>query len=66
MKEGDMVYYWPFMAKEPKNVGVLFDRDDDSDAWLEEKAPRPMWNVLIEGKMKWIRTRDLREINESR
>ncbi len=50
------------MAKEPKNIGVLFDYDNDDDAWLEDKGPRPTWNVLIEGKMKWIRTRDLREI----
>ena len=33
MKEGDIVYHWPFMAQEPKNIGVLFERDDDDDAW---------------------------------
>ncbi len=66
MKEGDMVYHWPFMSTEPKSIGVLFERDDDDDAWLEDKAPRPTWNVLIEGQMKWIRTRDLRKIDEDR
>ncbi len=62
MKEGDIVYHWPMMSKKPLNIGILLSINMDEDAYYEDKAPIVSWHVLVEGKMFWIRERDLKEV----
>lgn len=62
MEAGDLVLYWPLFAQEAECAVVLLERESDENAIYEDKAPKPAWRVLLDGKYQWILERDLRSI----